>query len=227
MAIETAGSANQFSDFYADKPQSYFSGARGDFVMRLPKDRSARVLEVGCGTGATGALALAQGRCGHYAGVELFDSAASEARKVLSEVVTGNIETLTFDWQPASFDALIMSEVLEHLIEPGKVLKSLARYVRPGGLVMASSPNVSHWRVVRELACGRFDLTDRGVFDRTHLRWFTPDTFAAMFEDAGYKVEMVEPVTPFSARTRLLSQLTKGRIDHLFMTQIALYGVRR
>ncbi len=71
------------------------------------------------------------------------------------------------------------------------------------------------------------ECTDRGVFDRTHLRWFTPTTFAQMFEDAGFRIAWMGPVTPFSQRTRLLSRLTGGRFDHLFVTQIAIAGVRR
>ena len=212
---------------YATKPASYFAGARADFVSRLPGDASASVLEIGCGTGATGALALRDSRCGRYVGVELFEAAANEARGVLSEVITGNVETLSFDFAPASFDAIIFSEVLEHLVEPAAAVKRLARFVRPGGLLLASSPNIAHWRVIRELAHGRFDAADRGVFDRTHLRWFTPQTFSAMFEAAGFRVFDVGPVTPFSDKTRLISKLTSGRIDHLFMTQIAVAAVRR
>lgn len=227
MANETAGTATGFSGFYATKPKSYFAGARSDFVDRLPRDSSAAILEIGCGSGETGALALSEDRCGHYVGVELFESAAAEARKVLTEVITGNVETLNFEWQPAAFDAIILSEVLEHLIEPGRVLKELARFVRPGGIVMASSPNISHWRVIRELLNGRFNLADKGVFDRTHMRWFTPDTFTAMFEEAGFDIHEVGPVTPFSPRTELISKLTSGRYDHLFMAQIAVYGRRR
>lgn len=223
-SVETAGN---FSGFYAIKPASYFSNARADFVDRLPRDASAQILEVGCGSGATGALALSEGCCGRYVGVELFENAAAEAREVLSEVVTGNVETLEFHWQPASFDAIIFSEVLEHLVEPGEVLKKLARFVRPGGMLLASSPNISHWRVVRELIMGRFQLADQGVFDRTHLRWFTPNSFATMAEAAGFDVEELGPVTAFSPRTELLSRLTGGRFDHLFMTQIAMIARKR
>lgn len=227
MSLETTGTASDFSAFYDTKPGEYFAGARADFVSRLPHDPTAAILEIGCGSGATGALALGGGYCGRYVGVELFETAAIEARKVLSEVIIGNVETLSFDWQPAEFDALILSEVLEHLVEPGRVVRDLARFVRPGGIVMASSPNVSHWRVVRELLAGRFDLADKGVFDRTHLRWFTPSTFASMFEDAGFATAWVGPVTPFSPRTKFISRLAGGRFDHLFMTQIAFIGVRR
>lgn len=217
-ALETA---------YAAKSASYFTGARADFVFRLPIDPTAAVLEVGCGAGATGSLALSRGRCGRYVGVELFEGAASHAREVLSEVIVGNVETMQFDWQPASFDALILSEVLEHLIDPWGTLGRLARFVRPGGLVLASSPNASHWRVIRELTLGRFPLAESGVFDRTHMRWFTPTTFVDMFEGAGFRVHELRPVTPFSPRTELISRLTRRRYDHLFMTQIALGATRR
>lgn len=227
MRVDSAELPDKFSALYAGKPAAYFSAARADFVGRLPQDPNAAILEIGCGNGATGALALSEGRCARYVGVELFEQAAREAREVLSEVVTGNVETLQFDWQPTSFDALILSEVLEHLIEPGRILKDLARFIRPGGLVMASSPNVAHWRVIRELLAGRFNLTDRGVFDRTHMRWFTPATFVDMFEAAGFAITWAGPVTPFSGRTRMISELTGGRLDHLFMAQIAVIGERR
>lgn len=212
---------------YRTKPSSYFSGARVDFVARLPEDPVARVLEVGCGTGATGALALARGRAGHYVGIELFERAASEARGVLSDVLVGDVEKLELPWQPAAFDALVLSEVLEHLIDPWAVLRKLNRVMRPGALVLASSPNVCHWRVIAELVHGRFRLADQGVFDRTHMRWFTPESFAEMFEGAGFQVVRLGPVTPFSERTQLISRLTGGRYDHLFMTQISIEAVKR
>ena len=179
-------------------------------MLRLPTDATAAVLEVGCGSGATGALALALGRAGRYVGVELVEGIAAEARQALSEVVVGDIERLEPPWRPAEFDALILSEVLEHLVDPWATLARLACVLRPGGLVLASSPNVAHWRVVRELVGGRFELADQGVFDRTHMRWFTPSSFAAMFERAGLRVERLGPVTPFSPRTRLLSRATGG-----------------
>lgn len=228
MTSDAVAAADEgLARFYAGKQQSYFNGARADFVARLPHDSTARILEVGCGTGATGALALSRGRAGHYAGIELFEGAAGQARQLLHEVLVGDVEKLAFPWQPCAFDALILSEVLEHLVEPWVVLERLHTVLRPGAMVLASSPNISHWRVVRELVQGRFHLADQGVFDRTHMRWFTPDTFAAMFERAGFEVLSVEPVTPFSERTKFISHMTNGRWDHLFMTQICLEARRR
>lgn len=215
------------SETYEKKAASYFSNARADFVRLLPRDPSAAILELGCGTGATGALALARGRAGRYAGIELMEQAGNKAREVLTEVHIGDVERMEFNWAPASFDVLILSEVLEHLVEPAKTLDKLGRFIRPGGLVLASSPNISHWRVLKEFAMGRFHQTDSGVFDRTHLRWFTPDSFARMFREAGFVVDAVGPVTPFSQRVDVLSRATQGRLDHLFITQIGLQGHKR
>ncbi len=212
---------------YNTKAASYFDGARDDFIARLPRDPGASILEVGCGTGSTGALAFKHQRAGRYVGIELMEEAGKKARDVLTDVIVGDVESMEFDWRPAQFDAFIMSEVLEHLVDPEGLLNKLSRFIRPGGIVLASSPNISHWRALRELALGHFPATEKGVFDRTHLRWFTPETFAAMFERTGYKVHEVRPVTPFSERVKLISKLTGGRYEYLFMTQIAITATRR
>ena len=227
MSSRTATHLVGLSETYEKKAASYFSNARSDFVRLLPRDPSAAILELGCGTGATGALALARGRAGRYVGIELTEQAGSKAREVLTDVLVGDVERMDFNWQPASFDALILSEVLEHLVEPAKTLERLGRFVRPGGLVLASSPNIAYWRVLKEFAFGRFHLTDSGVFDRTHLRWFTPESFARMFREAGFAVDHTGPVTPFSQRVELISRLSSGRLDHLFITQICLQGHKR
>lgn len=216
--------SHRLTHSYSVKARGYFEGARQDFVNLLPADPSASILEIGCGTGATGALALKAGKAGRYVGIELFEAAAREARKTLSDVLGGDVERMALPFAPASFDALILSEVLEHLVDPWALMGRLAPLIRPGGMVLASSPNVAHWRVIRELLRGRFELADQGVFDRTHMRWFTPASFRAMFEGAGFRVEHVGPLTPFAARTRALSRLSGGRLDHLFMVQIALLG---
>ena len=207
-------------------PRTY-SGARSDIVRLLPPDPGACVLEVGCGTGATGALALARGRAVRYVGIERQELRAAEAREVLSEVLAGDVEHITLDFQPASFDALVLAGVLERLASPSSTLRKLARFVRPGGVVLATSPNASHWRVVCDLACGRIHTTADSMRSSDRGHWFTPRTFVAMFERAGFAVERLGPVEPFSESTRLVTRLTGHRIDHLFMADIGLMAIKR
>lgn len=224
-SLPVAGSAGLTG--YGLKPQIYFDGARADFVARLPDDPQAAILEIGCGSGGTGALALGRRKADRYVGVELFASAAADARRVLSEVVEGDVEAIALPFARGSFDALILSEVLEHLRDPWAVIARLAPLVRSGGLVLASSPNIAHWRIVLALAAGRFEPADMGPMDRTHLRWFTPRSFRGLFEGAGFAIEHLGPLTPNAARTRALSRLTGGRSDHLFMRQIVVVGRKR
>ncbi len=212
---------------YEKKPARYFGGCRADYVDALPDNNQATILEIGCAYGHTGALALERGKCGRYIGVELSPTAAEEARGRLTEVLVGNIETLELPFPEQHFDALILSEILEHLVDPWGVMKRLAPLVKPGGLVFASSPNISHYSVIKELVFGHWTLTDSGVMDRTHLRWFTPELYASLFEEAGFRVEEVRPVVPFAPRTRFLNALTGYRFNHLFMRQISIRARRQ
>jgi 2-polyprenyl-3-methyl-5-hydroxy-6-metoxy-1,4-benzoquinol methylase len=214
------------TELYASKPDSYFNGARLDYVAALPANPAARILEIGCGTGATGAAALAAGKCASYHGVELCSAAAVIARTRLTDVVVGDVEQLDDSWTPGTFDVLILSEVLEHLADPWRVLRNVRRAMRPGSLVFASSPNVAHWRIITMLLRGDWGLTDRGTMDRTHLRWFTPVTYGQLFEACGFVVDELTEVRPLGIKGRAANAITGGRVRHLFATQIALRAHR-
>ncbi|MEI9929359.1 MAG: class I SAM-dependent methyltransferase [Rhizomicrobium sp.] len=215
---------DSFDRQYLEKPPEYFGAARADFVARLPGNAEASILELGCGAGATGALAIGERKCARYVGIELDERAAALARGCLSEVIVGNVERMKLPFAEQSFDALIMSEVLEHLLDPWVTLRELATFLKPGALVMASVPNISHHGVIGELLKGNFELADFGVMDRTHLRWFTPRSFRQLFEQAGIHVDEWGPVGAPSRKYRLFNALTGGRLRHLVTRQISLYA---
>src|SRR6185436_18361828 len=90
-------------------------------------------------------------------------------------VICGSAEDIPLDRvrEHAPFDALLFADVLEHLREPADVLARFATLLSPGGYVIASLPNVRHhtvlWNLFRR---GYWPHRDRGIHDRTHLRWF-------------------------------------------------------
>jgi 2-polyprenyl-3-methyl-5-hydroxy-6-metoxy-1,4-benzoquinol methylase len=214
------------NQLYSDKPASYFGNARRDIVDALVTDGASSILELGCGAGGTGAAALAAGKAGTYVGIELNPAAAEQARQRITQVIEGDVEAVDVAALRNRFDALIISEVLEHLTDPWGVVRKLAGCLRPGAQVFASSPNVAHWRVVRSLLLGSFNYQEAGVMDRTHLRWFTPDTYRDMFEQAGINVAAVKPLSANAPRTRIINKLTRNRFNHLFMEQIMLTGTK-
>jgi SAM-dependent methyltransferase len=209
---------------YDAKTVQYFANARRDLVDPLPVNRDLRVLELGCGAGATGALALREGKCGAWVGIERHGPAADEAARNLTGVIAGDVDGLDIPYAEASFDLLVMGEVLEHLPDPESTLKRLARFVRPGGEVVATTPNIGHWRIVASLIAGRFDYAAEGVMDRTHLRWFTPRSLKRAFEQAGVQDVRVRPYGWTEASVALGAALP---FRHLLWRQIEARGVKR
>ncbi|HEY2356578.1 MAG TPA: class I SAM-dependent methyltransferase [Phenylobacterium sp.] len=213
---------NYLTGQYSQKEEGYFTTARYDYVSDLADDPQASILELGCGNGATGALALQQGKCAKYVGIEMFEPMALEARQVLSAVHIGNIETMDLPYPPHSFDVLICSEVLEHLTDPIPVVRKLVSLLKPGGTIYASVPNISHWKIVLALIGGRFDYQSEGAMDHTHLRWFTPRTFRRLFEDCGVSVDRLKPL----GAKRLTGLVSRMPLTHMLWWRIDLRGHR-
>ena len=205
---------------YGLKPGQYFAGERRDIVERLPSDSACTILEIGCGNGATGALARQMGKCGRYVGVELLPKAAEIARERLDTVYLADIEQFELPDPPGTYDALIASEVLEHLVDPWRVLSRLRPVLKSGALVFASSPNVAHHSTILMLLRGDWKLEDMGRMDRTHLRWFTPMSYVEMFRSCGYDVLAVDPVAPPGLKPRLFNLFTGAKLKHLFISQM-------
>jgi 2-polyprenyl-3-methyl-5-hydroxy-6-metoxy-1,4-benzoquinol methylase len=216
------GPASPAEALYAGRRTQYFAGARKPFVDALPDNPRGRILEIGCGNGDTSAYAKQAGKCGWACGVELCVEPAEAAKTKLDRVLVGNVEQIDFEIAEGSLDAVLMSEVLEHLVDPWAVVRRLFPLLRSGGIVMAGSPNVAHRRVIWGLIRGDWNYEPEGVMDRTHLRWFTPRTYRRMFEEAGFVVDEVGPASAPRLRSRVLNALTFGASSHLFMTQIVL-----
>lgn len=213
---------SEHQQLYALKEQSYFSGARLDYIEKMPDSEAARILEIGCGNGATGAEAIARNKCGKYIGVEVFEPIAAQAAKVLNDVHVGNIEIMDLPYPEKYFDILILSEVLEHLVKPNDVIARISKLLKPGALVFASSPNIAHWRVIFELVKGRFEYQGQGIMDESHVHWFTPFSFEALFNRNGIATKSLGNVGNDSRGFRV----APIRLQHLFMAQINFVGFK-
>ncbi len=151
-----------------------------------------RVLDVGCATGTLGRLM--EGRGLHLFGLEPEEEWAQAARPLYQAVYTGTVETAA-DADLAGFDVLVLADVLEHLPRPEQTLARLVRLQNPGAVLMISVPNIANLWVRLSLLFGRFDYTDRGILDRTHLHFFTRRTLIEFLTAAGLRVRRLE-VTP-------------------------------
>ena len=143
-----------------------------------------RVLDVGC---ATGYLARALGERGcTVSGVEYDEEAAEEARPHLERLVVGDLETMDLAeaFGDDRFDVIVFGDVLEHLRDPLRVLRSARGLLADRGSVVASIPNISHGSVRLALMAGRFDYQPLGLLDSTHVRFFTRASIEKLFREA-------------------------------------------
>lgn len=178
--------------YYETKDATYYAVVRHDVIGMIPPG-TRRVLDVGCGNGATSAVAKRTLGLELAVGVEPFESSAALAAEHLDHVIVGDIEEMEgLGYPDGTFDCIICADVLEHLRDPWAVLRSLARYLAPGGALLVSLPNLGHIRPIIKILTDRFEYEEHGILDRTHLRFFTRHTMIKMLNECGYRVERVE-----------------------------------
>ena len=156
--------------------------ANPELLEKIPL--SARtVLDVGCAQGALGAAYLRRNPNVRMLGIDNDEEAVAHAAQRLTEAVCGDVEVEPMPFNvPEGIDCIVYGDVLEHLREPWTVLAAHVDYLAPEGTVLICMPNVEHWRFALALLNGTFDYEEQGLFDRTHLRWFTPRTMGKDFD---------------------------------------------
>lgn len=155
-----------------------------------------RILDAGCSSGMLGAALKARGDV-EVVGIEADPTYAAGARDRLDRVVVADLEELAaqagLERELGRFDCVIAADVLEHLVHPERVLGALAGLLEPGGRAVVSLPNVRYWETFWQLGRhGRWPRRSLGLFDRTHLRWFTLADAHDLLAQAGLAVESVQ-----------------------------------
>jgi methionine biosynthesis protein MetW len=164
-------------------------------VQALVPLSARRILDLGCSAGALGA-AVKERQGALVVGVEVNAEYAAAARMRLDRVVVSDIEMFLRESRPeeSPFDCLIAADVLEHLVNPWEVLDRAVGLLQPGATVVISLPNIAEWSgLYRMLRTGRWPRDDEGVFDRTHLQWFTLADALDLLRSADLRVTHVEP----------------------------------
>ncbi len=188
----------------------------------------ARVLDAGCASGYLAGLLAERGH--EVVGFETDPAAAAAARRRAGiEVVTGDLERAEdIGRVTGPFSAVIFGDVLEHLRDPAAALRAVHALLAPGGLLIVSLPNAVHWTARRQVLRGRFPQEDHGLFDRTHLHFYTRATARELLTQAGYAVVDEHPVPaplPLEAHVRLPAALRHAalrRSPELFALQFVL-----
>ena len=176
--------------------QNAFGTERDDLVRLVPPG-TTRVLDVGCAMGGYGKLLKRTRPEIFLSGVEMNPRMADTARPFYDEIHVCAMEDVRFQQK---FDLINCGDILEHLIDPWKMLKRFSILLRSGGHLVLSVPNIGHWSIVKALLKGHFQYIPLGLLCIGHLRWFTESSIRDALATAGFEIEIFEkqqiPPTP-------------------------------
>ncbi len=185
-------------EFKAFKYSSHY------WILKLleRETKPVKILDVGTASGYLGKILKKRGH--HVAGIEYDAAAAERAKHYYDSFRVANIETFEFPYR-REFDYILFADVLEHLRDPVAVLRMYIPALKESGKIIISVPNVANLIIRLSLLFGKFDYMDRGILDRTHLRFFTLRSLKKMMNEVSCRVLDVIPtplpvqiVFPFS-----------------------------
>ena len=179
---------------YNEKAGYYFQFTRTDLLNLLPKRTGfSNVLEIGAGGGNTLLYLKKSGIAKHVTGIELLNLPGTEQQNpAIDKFIIGNIEQMETDTFDAAFDLVICGDVLEHLADPWSARDKIIQWLKPGGILLASIPNVREIKtVLKILLRGTFTYEEGGVMDKTHLRFFGKKNIVALLNTSELKIKKI------------------------------------
>ncbi len=161
-----------------------------------------KALDIGCGAGDNARILAARGWSVN--GITLSEAEQASAVLVCSKVWVHDLDTGLPESVAGPYDLVVFSHVLEHLRNPEALLCQVRSILRPGGKIAVALPNILNWHQRLLFLFGRFEYTDQGIMDITHLRFYTFSSAIRMFEACGFGVSCAK------AARKLLEAFFRG-----------------
>jgi len=200
---------------------AYFTNKRLEMISFIPCSCKV-ILDVGCGEGNFGSQLKNERRIIVW-GIEPDEKASIKAKLVLDQVFTDRFEQAFPDLPKDFFDCIVFNDVLEHLNDPGTVLKSCLSLLHSNGYIVSSIPNVRYIGNLYELLVKKdWEYKQGGILDQTHYRFFTQKSIKHLFKSCGYNVIRCEGINPtHSMKTKLLIWISLGHLSDIKFLQFA------
>jgi 2-polyprenyl-3-methyl-5-hydroxy-6-metoxy-1,4-benzoquinol methylase len=194
-----------------------------------------RLLDLGAAGGHLGRAV--RDRCSFIAGVEPHPPESTSAKDGYDD--WREQDALHAGQWDESFDAVVCADVLEHFTQPEKLLERVRAWLKNGGVLFASIPNVANISVRLALLFGQFRYADRGILDRTHVAFYTRASAKDLLEGSGFRIRAVEATAmpyelavpslssgPWSAPTRTVAQASARAWPTLFGYQFVFEATK-
>jgi len=162
-----------------------------DIIQRIdePKERGLNILEFDCGLGANLLKLKYMYPNSKIYGIETNECLARLGGKII-EITTDDFEenySMSFKSDKTNFfDYIILGNRLQQSKDPWKLLKEVKRFLKPGGYVIATIPNLMHHSVIKGLLNGKFMCNENSILDRSDNKFFTLTDIYKIFDECGY-----------------------------------------
>lgn len=184
-------------------------------------------MDVGCGDGKTGPVLKERG-FREIVGIELDPRAAEMAMRSYDRVIVGNVEEEMLPYPRGYFDCILYGDILEHLVDPWKVLCGHREFLADGGSIVCSIPNIRYYKILKSLVLkGRWDYRALGILDRTHLRFFTLKTIEDMLMETGFEIRTVVKEGYSSRLIKMVNKLLFNRLIDFLVVQYKIVATKR
>lgn len=173
-----------------------YVGLRYDLINHI-EGSGLTILDVGCATGTNGNFLLDNKIASNVIGVEFNENMAKKAKLKYDSVYVGDLNSMDFIKsivaREHTFDYIIFGDILEHLVNPSMVLKEFKELLSKKGKIIISVPNIAHIELfIQVFIKGTWPKNERGIFDKTHLSWFTKKDIEKTVNISGLKVILYE-----------------------------------
>ena len=221
---------------YTSKERSYFSYVRKDVMSLLPENSDQRILEIGAGGGNTLLYLKENKLAAEVMGIELMDLPDSNQRNpMIDRFQIANIEIDRIDAQEEYFDVIICADVLEHLSDPWTVVNEISKYLKKGGRLIVSIPNLREFKTLSRLVFyGDFRYEKSGgIMDITHLRFFARKNIVQLLNTDSLELIYCKPnfllkkEVPEAWKRRLINRCTFGLFRNFLAIQYLCIAVKK
>jgi len=184
------------------------------WLKELPEKNT--ILDIGTASGTLGRLCAGSGLI--RKGIEPNCTWATLAKPYYEELLNCTINDAEDEFLQGA-NAVVLADVLEHLADPENTLMRLIYLQQPDCQFMISVPNIANIWIRLNLLIGRFDYTERGILDKSHLRFFTRKSFDDLLKKCDLNImEIKSTPIPLNLIHNFFSDNPIGRSIHYLLS---------
>lgn len=217
---------------YLEKDSTYFINARLDLINLMPLYPLQKVLEIGMGGGDTLVHIKKNKLAAEVTGIDIMKlPGTNQDNSLIDKILFLDVDKVSLPFSNDYFDVIIAGDVLEHLIDPWKVIENMTAILKPGGCIIVSLPNIRDIYALYPIFLkGKFEYAERGIFDKTHFRFFCKIDMIKLIENrGGLKIENIMPIHNFGKKQykrKIFNRLTLNIFEEFVTSQYLFKAVK-